>query len=123
MTLAVMKVFYKKKNANVVKYRTYKNFDNEAFMNEVKYRISHIDTQDLNANFDVFKNVTFNTFEKHAPLKQRHIRANQAPFMNKKISKEIMKRSRLKNAFLKSKTEIDRLEYNRQRNLCVSLIR
>ena len=34
-----------------------------------------------------------------------------------------MKRSRLKNTFLKSKTEIDRLEYNRQRNLCVSLIR
>ena len=65
-----MKVFYKKQNANVVKYGNYKNFDNEAFMNEVKDRISHIDTQDLNANFDVFKNVTFNTFEKHAPLKK-----------------------------------------------------
>ena len=34
-----------------------------------------------------------------------------------------MKRSRLRNKFLNTKSDIDRKAYNRQRNLCVSLIR
>ena len=34
-----------------------------------------------------------------------------------------MKRSRLRNKFLNSKSDIDRKAYNAQRNLCVSLIR
>ena len=34
-----------------------------------------------------------------------------------------MKRSRLRNKFLNTKSNIDRKLYNRQRNLCVDLIR
>ena len=34
-----------------------------------------------------------------------------------------MKRSRLRNKFLNTKNDIDRKAYNKQRNLCVSLIR
>ena len=43
--------------------------------------------------------------------------------MNKKINKEIMKRSRLRNKFLNTKSDIDRKAYNKQRNLRVSLVR
>ena len=34
-----------------------------------------------------------------------------------------MKRSRLRNKFLNAKSDIDRKAYNKQHNLCVSLIR
>ena len=34
-----------------------------------------------------------------------------------------MKRSRLRNKFLETKSDIDRKAYNKQRDLCVSLIR
>ena len=34
-----------------------------------------------------------------------------------------MKRSRLRNKFLNTKSDIDRKAYNAQRNLCVTLIR
>ena len=34
--------------------------------------------------------------------------------MNKKLSKEIMKRSRLRNKFLNTKRDIDRKAYNKQ---------
>ena len=60
---------------------------------------------------------------KDTPIKKRFVPANQAPFINKKINKEIMKRSRLRNKFLNTKSDIDRKAYNKQRNLCVSLIR
>ena len=123
MTLTVMKVFYKKRKSNLINYRSYKNFDNTTFMNDVKKNLTSNAPENLARNFDLFKHVVFDNFEKHAPLKKRSVRANQGPFMNKKISKEIMKRSRLKNNFLKSQKEIDRIAYNMQRNLCVSMIR
>ena len=43
------------------------------------------------------------TLEKHAPTKKRYARANQAPYMNKKLSKKIMERSRLRNEFLNTR--------------------
>ena len=43
--------------------------------------------------------------------------------MNKELSKEIMKRSRLRNKFLNTKSDIDRKAYNKQRNYVVSLLR
>ena len=63
------------------------------------------------------------TLDKHAPLKKRYVRANQSPFMNKKLSKEIVKGSRLRNTFLNTKSDIDRKAYNKQRNYVVSLLR
>ena len=70
-----------------------------------------------------FKKKVDNILQKHAPLKIRYVRANQAPFIDKSMSKYIMKRSRLHNKFLNAKNDIERKAYNAQRNLCVSLIR
>ena len=43
--------------------------------------------------------------------------------MTKQFSKEIMKRSRLRNNFLRNSTKENKILYNRQRNYCVSLLR
>ena len=58
-----------------------------------------------------------------APIKQKHIRGNQSPFMNKDIHKAIMTRTRLRNRFLKEPTQMNRLAHKKQRNYCVSLMR
>ena len=50
----------------------------------------------------------------HDSIKQRYVRPNQAPFINKTICKEIMKRSRLRNKFLNTKSGTDRKAYNKQ---------
>ena len=63
------------------------------------------------------------TLDNHAPLKKRYVKANQSPFINKKLSKEIMKRSRLRNKFLNTKSDIDRKTYNKRLNYVVSLLR
>ena len=47
----------------------------------------------------------------------------QYPFTNKKLSKETMKRSRLRNKFLNTKSDIDRKFYNKQRIYLVSFVR
>ena len=51
------------------------------------------------------------------------IRGNQAPFMTKDLSKQIMIRSRLRNKFNKHKTRLHWENYARQRNVCTSLRR
>ena len=43
--------------------------------------------------------------------------------MNKKLSKEIMTRFRLRNKSLKTKTDANRKAYNKRKNYCLSLFR
>ena len=76
-----------------------------------------------NVAFKILKESVNITLEKRGPLKKRYVRANQSPFMNKKLSKEIMKTSHLRNKFLNTKSDIDRKVYNKQRNYVVSLLR
>ena len=45
---------------------------------------------------------------KHAPLKRKYVRANEAPFMTKELHKAIMKRSKLRKKFLRTQTNDDR---------------
>ena len=56
-------------------------------------------------------------------MKYKYIRGNHQPFMNKELSKAIMNRSRLRNAFLKNKTESSRNYYVKQRNYCTNILR
>ena len=55
-------------------------------------------------------------------MKKKYSQANEAPFMRKNLHKEIVKRSRLRNKYLKSKSLIDRRNYNIQRNFCKKLL-
>ena len=56
-------------------------------------------------------------------MKEKYIRRNQAPFMNKSVRKAIMVRTKLLNKFRKENSFINELEYKRQRNFCTTLIK
>ena len=56
------------------------------------------------------------------PCKQNHERENHLPFL-KRLSKEIMTRTRVRNTFFKKRTEENKTRYAKQRNYCVSLLR
>ena len=60
---------------------------------------------------------------KQAPLKKRYVRANEQSFIDKELNQAIMVRSKLRNKYLKSKSEIDKQRYNKKRNYCVKLLR
>ena len=60
------------------------------------------------------------TLDKHAPLKKGYVKSDLSPFMNKRLSKEIMKRSCLRSKFLNTKSDIDRKPYNKQCNYVFS---
>ena len=76
-----------------------------------------------NMEYQHFLNIFIEILNKDAPMKQKYLRANQGRFMTKDLHKAIMKRFRLRNKFLRDRTDISREEYKKQRNLCVSLLK
>ena len=55
------------------------------------------------------------------PLKERFVRANNSPFMNKTLSKVVMTRSR--NKFIRNPIHENKVNYTRSRNYCTGLFR
>ena len=58
----------------------------------------------------------------HAPSKQKYVRGNHLPFMNKSLSKEIMKRTHLGNKFLKYRNKENKSRYSKKKKklLCIT---
>ena len=80
-----------KKYYQLLYYRDYKKVSDDLFRNDILQVQALTDTKE-----NVQTNIV-NAFNEHAPLKKRYVHTNQAPFMNKKLSKEIMTRIRLRN--------------------------
>ena len=121
LTITVMKCSFQKQSPKVIYYRNYKWFDNIAFKASLCKKLSVYRFRNINC--DDFENLFPSTLNEHAPMKKRYIRANNAPFMNKELCKAIMTRSRLRNRYLKLKTNKSREVYKKQRNYCVMLLR
>ena len=57
----------------------------------------------------------------HAPVKQKVVRGNQAPFMTKDLSKEIMMKSKAKNQHVKWLSRENFLTFKKAKNKCTSI--
>ena len=86
-------------------YRSYKRFDESMFLEDVKNVNFVCDTEDPDLNYENLINGFCSIIDKHAPLKQKTLRGNEAPFMNKNLRKAIYTRSRLKNRYNKNPTD------------------
>ena len=71
---------------------------------------------------DIFKLTFLNVLNKFAPLKKKYLRANHSRFVNKKLNKAIIQRSRVRNEYLKDKTTTAMIAYKKQRNVSVSIL-
>ena len=59
----------------IIAHRDYKKFDNAKFRDNVNdFAFDQFDISNL-------KETIFNIFDKHAPIKQKYLRANEAPFI------------------------------------------
>ena len=123
MTVTVMRKTFKKMRPRVINYRSYRDFSNETFRVSLINNLSNEVFVNNDDGLQKFCKTTMDTLNSFAPIKKKYARGNQMPFMTKNLSKEIMTRSRLRNKYLKHKTEENRLLYTQQRNKCVSLLR
>ena len=105
----------------VIQYRNYKKFNYTIFNNNLRKQTKHLNVREL--DFETIRKIFMEVLDEFAPLKKKYIRANHSKLVTKELSKAIMLRSKLRNQFLKTKTQESKLKYNKQRNLCVSITR
>ena len=74
-------------------------------------------------NYDTFRYTFMDLLNDQARVKKKCIRANNAGFMSKRITKAIMNRSRLKNKFHSNPNKDNWNDYKKQRNYCVNVLR
>ena len=112
MAVTVMKTTFPKAQPKIVYYRDYKNFDLSKFRAELRDELRKSEGQ----GYYHFEVTFLRVLEKHAPMKQKVLRANDKPYMTKVLRKAIMRRATLKSKFLKNKTDDSLKEFKKHKN-------
>ena len=103
-------LFTKQKHETIF-YRNYKKFANLKFKEALNRELMK---HDLNTDYEDFHEIVLSILNAHAPLKKKHLRANHASFVTREFRKVVMKRARLRNLYLKNRTEATKAAYNYQ---------
>ena len=110
--MTVLKSSFIKLKASETYYRDYKTFNTNYFREGLTLSLDRI-----SKGFDTF----MKTFNRHAPMKKKFVRANEVPYMTKAQRKEIMKRSELESKYLKNKNYQNMKIFKKQKNFCSNL--
>ena len=111
----VMKAKFTKALPKYVHYHNYKNVNKQDFKLELR---GNLEVDVVDANYATFHNVYLNVLNKHAPIKTKVIRGNQAPYITKAYRKAVMKRSELKTKSLKNSIFENFSKFRKQKNFC-----
>ena len=110
MIITSFKFKYAPGAPKIVNYRSFKKFEKNAFQKELREL-----TQDDN-HYNSFDDHFLTVLNKHAPMKQKTLRANEAPYMSKALRKAMMKRTELASKYHKSNSEFDFIQFRKHRN-------
>ena len=116
-----MKRYYLKQSPLILSYRDYKNFDQPLFRNDLLKELYNVHHGKV--NYDTFEKIVVRLLDHYAPIKDRYVRANNSPFMNKTLAKAVMTRSRLRNRFIQNPIPENKTNYTKYRNYCTGLFR
>ena len=115
MVLTVLRNKFVKQKPKEIEYRCYRNIDRGVLQQELKTSLGEV------SNLEEFNDIFLKVLNKHAPIKRKTIRINQAPYMTKNLRKAIMRRSALKTKFYKDRNPISERNFKKQKNFCSKL--
>ena len=102
MVVTAMKTSFERLKPRAVNYKDYKSFENAV-------------------GFQEFIEICQKSPNYHTDTKQKFIRGNHLPFMNKTLSKAIMHRTRFRNKHLRNKTNENKKKvYKTTKLLCLT---
>ena len=103
--------FYVKHKPKISQYRDFNHFDNASFREDLFQELSLKNV--LRREFEKLKYISLKVLNIHAPVKEKHVRSNQFPVMNKQLRKAIMNRTRLLNKYRKDNSVGNLFAYKR----------
>ena len=72
LTFTDLKAYFQKQKPKVIKFRNHKKFDNNLFINDFLNELLSKNVQ--TKHLDLFKSIVQYTLDRHAPLKEKHVR-------------------------------------------------
>ena len=99
-----LKITFQRLPLKLRNYRDYGNFDHGMSQTCLLNDLLKEDVGKL----EKFIKVCINTLDNHAPSKKKYNRGNHLPFMNKELSKAIMNRAKLRNVYLRKRSDENR---------------
>ena len=94
--------YYKKLHPKNILYRNVKKFEKTAFLQDLESRIIQSEFyNNCQEPYNKLTQILSEELDYHAPVKQKVVRRNPAPFMTKDLSKAIMMESKAKNQYVK----------------------
>ena len=101
MIVTCIKAHLKKLPAKKTVYRDYKNFNKNTFPYDLDQNLMQGKFYSQKHYYNLFIETFKSVVDHHAPLKNKFVRGNDAPFITKHLRKAIMNRSRSKHKYLK----------------------
>ena len=99
LTSTVLKTFHVKHKPEIIQYRDFNRVNNASFRADLLQELSLKDV--LPGEFEKIKYISSKVLNMPAPIKEKHVRCNQPPFISKQLRKAIMTRTRLLNKYRK----------------------
>ena len=106
-------------------YRSYKTFDQNKYRDDISMiPFSVCDSfEDPNDSLWAQQTLISDVLDDHAPLKKKKVRANQPAFMNNRLRKSIMNKTRLLRVYKRYPTPVNWERFRKQRNVTTSIRR
>ena len=92
-------------------YRAFKNFSNQQLRTGL---VKELNEDNVGASqFELFQVISLGLLNKLTLLKKKNLRKNQSSLITREVRKAIMNRSRLRNKFLKTKSQECKQDYHK----------
>ena len=118
LTYTIRKAHYTPQGPRIINTRSMKNFNREAFLNELEQK--EWDTiyysQDPNEMWHIWKNMLMESIDKHAPLRSRRTRNRKSPWITNELRHRMFHRDYLKKKAISSRDPQIWYQYRQTKN-------
>ena len=119
--LVLLRASFKKLPRKIITCKDQKRFNQDHFLQDLGGRLQGELYRNCEEPYKKLSWIFNDILNHHAPLKQKQVRGNHAPFMTKDLTKAIMKKSKAKKKYLNWPSREKLISYKRTKNKCNSL--
>ena len=119
LIVSILRTSFQKLPPKFVIYRNQKNFHESSFLRDLDSRLIQGELyKNCEDPYTKLPEIFSEVLNNHAPLKQKSVRGDHAPFMTRELSKAVMTKSKVKNSYVKWPSRENFVAYKKAKNKC-----
>ena len=86
LVCSILRALFKKVLPKIIKYRDQRHFDQKMFLRNLDSKLQQGDlNKNCNEPYEKLSEISVDILNYHAPLKEKQVRGNHVPFMDKEL--------------------------------------